>query len=201
MESWVGPAIVAAIISGLVSLILVQLNFRQSRRFEQLRRAEKVRDFQIALRAEIASDLLNMQVADRLEILETLKANFAADPGYFALVPRLATNLVFEAVVKEIQILPGDVISPVVQYARLRQTLEGFIEDIRSNDFRQMGVDRRLLIYSDYLAMFERLEALAEQAKTALDVSLGISKSGAAPSSRASASGSDAVLPERSVSP
>ena len=200
MESWAGPAIVAAVISGLVSLILVQLNFRQSRKVEQSRRTEKVRDFQIALRAEIASDLLNMQVADRPQILESLKTAFAADPGYVALVPRLATNLIFEVVVKEIHILPGDVISPVVHYARLRQTLEGFIDDIRGEYFGRMGVDRRLLIYSDYLAMFERLQALAEQAKEALDASLRTNRSGAALSSRASASGPGAVSPDRSAS-
>ena len=197
MESWAGPAIVAAVISGLVSLILVQLNFRQSWKVEQSRRTEKVRDFQIALRAEIASDLLNMQVADRPQILESLKTAFAADPGYVALVPRLATNLIFEVVVKEIHILPGDVISPVVHYARLRQ---GFIDDIRGEYFGRMGVDRRLLIYSDYLAMFERLQALAEQAKAALDASLRTNRSGAALSSRASASGPGAVSPDRSAS-
>jgi hypothetical protein len=56
VDAWVGPAIVAAVISGLVSLIVVQLNFRQGRRLEQARRDEKVRDFQIAIRAEIRSE-------------------------------------------------------------------------------------------------------------------------------------------------
>jgi hypothetical protein len=50
LEAWIGPAIVAAVISGLVSLTVVQLNFRQERKREGLRRAEKIRDFQIALR-------------------------------------------------------------------------------------------------------------------------------------------------------
>ena len=46
-EAWVGPAIVAAFISGLVSLFVVQLNFRQERKIERIRRAEKCVTFKL----------------------------------------------------------------------------------------------------------------------------------------------------------
>ena len=105
MEAWVGPAIVAAIISGLVSLVLVQMNFSQQRKAERLRREEKVRDFQIALRAEIASDLLNLEVIDRGSYLAEIRQHYAGDPAYSVVVPFVATNPIFESVVREIHIL------------------------------------------------------------------------------------------------
>ena len=182
MEAWVGPAIVAAVISGLVSLIVVQLGFRAERRAERLRRDEKVRDFQIALRAEIASDLINMKETDRSRIMAEMTAAFAADPAYSPVAPRIASNLIFEAIVREIHILPEGVISPIVHYARLRQTLERFVDDLRSETYRALNAERRLLAYSDYLATYDRLETLAQTAMRSLELSIGINRSGADPS-------------------
>lgn len=191
MENWVGPAIVAAFISGLVSLIVVQLNFRQGRRIEQLRRNEKVRDFQIALRAEIESDILNMEVADRSEFLARITAAYSLDPTYSVIVPRLATNVIFDALVHEIHVLPEIVITPVVDYARLRQIIERFVDDLRTESFRNLSAERQLLMYSDYLSMSGRLEALAAIARASLDRSLTVSSPVADRSSRGQASGPD----------
>lgn len=76
MGSWIGPAIVAALISGLVSLIGLYLGGWIAIRHEKRRRREKVRDFQIALRAEIRSELqiwlqsISMGTLPRLEQLD-----------------------------------------------------------------------------------------------------------------------------------
>jgi hypothetical protein len=187
VEAWVGPAIVAAFISGLVSLIVVQLNFRAERRSDRLRRDEKVRDFQIALRAEIASDLLNMKVLDRAQMLQDVAETMVSDPAYVPLIPRLASNLIFDAVLKEIYILPDGVISSVVHYERLRQSLGEFIDDMRSSAHYELSVERRMLIYSDYVSTFDRLQVLAERAIAELEASLGLNKTAADPSNRASA--------------
>lgn len=181
------PAIVAAVISGLVSLLVVQLNYRAERRAEKLRRIEKVRDFQIALRAEIASDLLNMQGSDRRQAMAELRTAFAADPSYSPVAPRLAANPIFSALVPEIHVLPEAVIAPVVHYARLRQTLERFAEDLRSETYRGLAAERRLLAYLDYLATYDRLEVLAHHALLSLDASLGVSRSAAGLSTEARA--------------
>ena len=177
MEAWVGPAIVAAFISGLVSLLVVQLNVRQERRTESIRRGERVRDFQIALRAEIMSDLLNMREADRSQVLNDMTTAFANDPHYTPVAPRIANNLIFEAIVSEIHILPDAVISPIVHYARHRQTLERFIDDLRSPAYEALAQERHQLAYADYLATYDRLQELAEAAAKALDDSLGLSRS------------------------
>ena len=145
MEAWVGPAIVAAVISGLVSLIVVQLNFRVAQRAERLRRDEKVRDFQIAPRAEIASDLVQMEETDRESLFQDVADATASDPGYVPVLPRLSPNTIFDVVVRDIPILTGQVIAPVVRYERLRQTLSQFIEDLRSPQYKELPSECRLL--------------------------------------------------------
>lgn len=169
MEAWVGPAIVAAFISGLVSLIVVQLNFRQLRKADQIRREEKIRDFQIALRAEIRSELKNLEGHNYEELLKEVEKRYSKDESYSVTVPRVARHVVFDALVNEIHILPEAVIDPVVLYARQRQAVESLAEDMRDPSFKLLSRDRQLAIYGDYLAMWKAWRDFASEAEAALD--------------------------------
>lgn len=191
MDLWIGPAIVAALVSATVSAIGWFVTSWQAARIEQRRRDEKVHDFQVALRAEIVTDLLAMQVADRAAFLASVTNEYANNPDYVPFVTRSATNVVFESVVGEIHILPGEVIEPVIRYAALRQTVDRFADDLRSYRFMELEAPRQLTMYSDYLATVDRLEALAERAKAALDQSLGVSSSDEGQPNPASASAPD----------
>jgi hypothetical protein len=171
--TWIGPAILAAFISGLVSLLVVQLDFRQSRKSEHLRRAEKIRDFQIALRAEIRGELSNLSSYDFPSLLKDVRSRYKSEPGYSVSVPRLARHLIFEAIVGEIHILPEAVIDPVVLYARQRQAVESLVDDMRDRSFRELSTDRQLAIYEDYIRMWETWRDLAAQAEAALNEQLG----------------------------
>ena len=174
MDAWVGPAIVAAVVSGIVTALGWYAAFRSNLRLDAVRRAEKVHDFQVALRAEIRSDLLNMVVVDRSDLLVTISRRYEVDPAFSVVVPRLAPNVIFDALVKEVHVLPGAVIAPVVHYARLRETLNRFVDDLRSEQFSKLSADRQLAMYSDYLSTSGRLEALADRAYQALSNSLGV---------------------------
>ena len=55
MAAWIGPAIVVAVISALVTAAGWLVAHRQTMRAEALRRRERVVDVQTALRAEIRS--------------------------------------------------------------------------------------------------------------------------------------------------
>jgi len=193
MDQWVGPAIIAALVSGVVSALGWFVGSWQQRTLERTRRDEKVHDFQVALRAEIASDLLGIAVFDRGALLADVKAQYDAEPGYSVLVPHLASNVIFDAIVGEIHVLPGDVIDPVVDYERLRQTLERFASDMRAASFAQLKPDRQLAMFTDYLGMVQRLEQLARRALVALDNSLGVSNPDVDPSIPPSASASAAA--------
>ncbi|MDP1731347.1 MAG: hypothetical protein Q8L54_09260 [Devosia sp.] len=188
MELWVGPVILAAVVSALVNVAGWFVTFRQSMKLEQHRRDEKVHDFQVALRAEISSDLLNLDVVDWQAYLRDITSRYAADPDYSVVVPHMASNAIFTSVVTEIHILPGQVIAPVVNYARLRETVERFVLDLRAERYSQLSGERQLVMYSDYLRMLARLEALAEHAVAAIDRSLGVSTLDAVRSNQVSAS-------------
>ena len=169
MEVWVGPAIVAAVISGLVSLIVVQLNFRQERRADRLRREEKIRDFQIALQAEIRSELANLQRFELDALLADVESRYAQDASYSVIVPRISKHVVFDAIAKEIHILPEAVIAPVVFYARQRQVIEQLAEDMRDASFKALAPERQLAMYRDYLGMWDLWRYLASKAEKALE--------------------------------
>jgi hypothetical protein len=168
VEAWVGPAIVAAFISGLVSLIVVQLNFRQERRADRLRREEKIRDSQIALRAEVRSELRNLERFDFESLLADVEARYAKDENFSVTIPRLAKHVVFDAIVGEIHILPEAVIDPIVLYIRQRQVVESMAEDMRDPLFRTLTTDRQLAMYRDYLGMWKVWAELAGYAEQAL---------------------------------
>jgi len=195
MELWIGPAIVAAFVSALVSALGWFVTSWQARREDERQRDEKIHDFQVALRAEIGSDYLNMVVFDRTRLLAEISRSYDEDENYSVIVPHMATNVIFNAIVAEIHLLPEAVITPIVDYARLRQTLERFVLDMRADGFPRLTADRQLAMYSDYLDTLDRLEALAQSAIAALNLSLGISSPDAVPSSRgavAAPAGADA---------
>jgi hypothetical protein len=169
LEAWVGPAIVAAFISGLVSLVLVQLTFRQERRADRLRREEKIRDFQIALQAEIRSELANLERFELEALLAQVEARYATDKDYSVVVPRIAKHVIFDAIAEEIHILPEAVIGPVVFYARQRQVVEQLAEDMRDASFKALAPERQLAMYRDYLGMWEVWRDLASKAEKALE--------------------------------
>ncbi len=172
MESWLVPALIAALVSVLVSVGGWFATFYMGLRRDELLRDEKMRDFQVALRAEIVSDVLTMAVADRSEFLTEARRRYAVEPGYSIIVPHMAHNLMFESSLGEIQVLPGEVITPVVHYERMRETVERFVADLRDDSFRQSPIDRQVLMYSDYLRMLDRLEQLARDALASLEQSL-----------------------------
>ena len=86
MELWRGPVIVAALVSGLVSMAGWLVTFRQSVRLEQMRRNERAHDYQVALCAEIESDLLALKVIDRSSYVAEISRRYETEPGFSILV-------------------------------------------------------------------------------------------------------------------
>ncbi|WP_102958798.1 hypothetical protein [Mangrovicella endophytica] len=135
MNDWIGPAVIAALISSLVSVGGWYAGYRVSLGLERHRRLEKIRDFQIALRAEIRSELHDLQAHDTPEILASIEAKYRQVDSFSVRVPSPARHAVFEAIVNELHLLPEEVIDPVVIYYRQRDTIERFVADLRAPDF------------------------------------------------------------------
>lgn len=162
----------AAAVSGVLNFLGLVLTalfavvaWLGSRLFE---RWEKVHDFRVALHAEISSELLNLDAFDLNQHLEDIRGRYAARDDYSVSVPHLAQNVIFDAIVGQIHILPARVIRPVVEYERLRAAVDSFAIDLRDETFRRLSRDRQLEMYAGYIDMRRRLRDLAAQAATAL---------------------------------
>lgn len=171
-EAWIGPVIIAAGISSIVAMIGWYVSFRQDNLKERKRRREKIRDFMIALRAEIRGEYHNLDETDFGENLKDVSARYK-EKGYSVMVSTPTPHVIFDAIAPEIQLLPETVIDPIVLYTRQRYAIEAIVQDMRSDLFRTLSAERQLSIYTDYINMKRYLEVLAEYALEALDGEIG----------------------------
>ncbi|MDB5522425.1 MAG: hypothetical protein JWM58_188 [Rhizobium sp.] len=173
MELWIGPAIVAAVISGLISLTGLYLGGWITIRHDRRRRREKVRDFQIALRAEIRSELHNLLSIDFDKHFEEVKSRYARQQDYSVFPSFPARHVIFEALKEEIHLLPEAVIDDIILYSRQRHAIEKFVEDMRDPRFSKLSPERQLEMYGDFIEMQKFLSETARFSVDALDKSLG----------------------------
>ena len=172
MNTWIGPALIAAVISSLVTAVGWLVNYRSSLGLEKERRLEKVRDFQIALRAEIRSELHQLDTENLIDELKVIEGRYDKSKTYAVFVPSLARHVVFESLIREIHLLPESVIDPVILYSRQRQMIDQFASDLRSERYLKLSQTRQLEMYRDYVSFMVHLKKLATDASGAIELSL-----------------------------
>ncbi|MEM7733309.1 MAG: hypothetical protein AAF280_11075 [Pseudomonadota bacterium] len=169
-DTWVGPAIIAAVIAAMVNVVGFLLSGRRQRQSERRRRREKRVDIQTALKAEIdhyvatlSNDKMNLD-----EFWKDIVLRMEQDPAYIPFIPAEKNDMVFQSVLQDISILPGPVVEPVTYYYNQVVAISALIEDLRSPDFRNtdpargpvMTQDQRIAIFTDYIGLKnEALEA------------------------------------------
>jgi hypothetical protein len=183
MEAWIGPAILAAVIAALISVVGWFVTFRQSLQLEQRRRDEKVHDFMIALRAEIRGGLKGLEDFGKTdEILSRIQENYDASEEYSVTVPSVTPHVIFEAIVSEIHILPEEVIDDVVLYYEQHNAIAQLAEDMRAERFNKLAPKYQMQMYEDYLHMRAYQRTLAvesiEKLETAIAESIAGTRSG-----------------------
>jgi hypothetical protein len=193
---WIGPVIVAAAISSLVTVIGWFVSHHTERRSDAARREEKIRDVQTALLAEIAGNRAQYADIDLDAHAAEVQARLLQEADYTPLVPRDAGTLVFDAVLADISVLPGETISPVVSYYKQVARIAHFVEDLKGERFARSPRELKFEMYLDYLGMIRKALRQAEAAEQALATSL--SKDPA--SSRASGPNSPSQLASASAS-
>ena len=172
MQAWISPAIIAVIVSALITAAGWFVTYRNSLGLEKERRREKIRDFQIALRAEIRSELHHLDEDDLLAGLQEIEGRYAKSKTYSVLVTGIPKHIIFENLAKEIHILPETVIDPVILYARQRQVAERLIDDMRSERFRLSKQEQQIALYRDYIQVLVYLTNLAQESLKAIDEAL-----------------------------
>lgn len=130
----------------------------QNRREAARLRAERLRDVHRALYAEIGTTLANLWGDDNLrDQADRMIRKMREDPDFVPFIPREHGDFVYDAIVAEIHILPRRTIDPIVAYYSQIKAIAAHAEDMRGDGFRALVQDRRIEMYSDYVAMKDQL--------------------------------------------
>jgi hypothetical protein len=175
VEAWIGSAIIAVVISSLVTIAGWYATHRSERLLEAARRQERILDIQTALLADIRSTGHRFRLIDLDRHLAEMVAQIQGAPeggDYTPFVPREPGSLLWSSVAHEVHILPNDVIDPVVLFFSQLETIRYFVDDLRSDRFVSLDRARKVAMYEDYVRMMKYLVQLADNAQRALDDSL-----------------------------
>jgi hypothetical protein len=177
MPGLLDTAILAAIVSAAVTALGWFASHWSERRLETQRRIERIVDVQTALLAEIESNLtryeeidLNQHTTDMVRRI-TRKTQ---EKSFTPFVPRYATEIIFEAMLADIHILPTETIDDVVAYYKQEYKLRELVEDLRSSRYQELEQDRKARIYEDYVWQIKTVLITGEGARSALRNSLGV---------------------------
>ena len=178
-QSWVGPAVTAAVISALVTVIGYWLGFLISRKLDAYRRREKTVDFTKAIGAEIQSNLdrhsnidLDQHLADILAKFEPPNLPAGTTSAYTPFVPKRVSTIIFDALISEIYVLPTSVIDVVVLYYESEHMVLRLIEDMRDPTFGLKSQAVKAAIYSDYIDIIKRTYDLGQKAQKSISTVL-----------------------------
>ena len=186
MEAWIGSAVIAVVISSLVTVAGWFMTLRHERLREIERRQERIEDIQTALLADIRSSSHRFSEIDLDRHAAEMKERIAAaGPGesYTPFVPREPGSLLWSTTAGEIHILPNEVIDAVVIYFSQLETLRLFIDDLRGERFAALDSARKIAMYADYINMAKYLLDLAREAERILSLSLKLERPPSSPAS------------------
>jgi hypothetical protein len=177
MPGLLDTALIAAIVSAAVTALGWYASHWSEKRLEIQRRIERIVDVQTALLAEIESNLTRYEEIDLDgHMLDMTRRILHKSRGrvFTPFVPRDAPEIVFEAMLADIHILPTETIDDVVAYYKQEYKLRELVEDLRSTRYQELEQNRKARIYEDYVWQIKTVLVTGEQARNALRNSLGV---------------------------
>jgi len=176
--AWVSPdfseaRLQQAVVAGafLAAGWIVTFAFREAGILAE--RRQKRDDLMLALRAEIFdySEMLRDEFDSEITALEHA---VATDPDYHPFFPMVSDPVIFQALSADAHMLPVRVIDDVIQFYSMLSDLALMVEDLRSDEAKQLPPARRLPMYLDYIEMRRAASELAEISVRALSLSNGM---------------------------
>ncbi len=157
--------IIAALIGAAVAGLLAYL---REQRMVARRRAEKIRDLQVALSAEIRAYLAVLKLDDpdafAERMLKRMREHDENGDAFIPFVPREKNDTIFQVIAGDLHMLPQSSVDPVVVYYSQVIAIAALIEDLRSPEYKALSVERRIDLYKSYLSMKSEAIALGEEA-------------------------------------
>ncbi|WBU59043.1 hypothetical protein [Paracoccus albus] len=168
LDEILAPQAQSAMIAGLFLAAGWWVVAWQSRRRDAKHRADRVRDVQRALFAEIRAYLAVLQRDQIEEYGAEIAQRIEEEDGYFPVIPTEHNDAIFRAIVAELHILPRDTVDPIVLYYSQLNAIGAMITDLRSLDLVKIGPERAAAMYRDYISMKLGAIELGESALAAI---------------------------------
>ena len=175
-HSLIGPAVTAAVISALVTIVGYRFAYQITRRLDSDHRREKTIDFLAAVLAEIRSNLdryrgldLAEHLAQMLVKIEPTDLTAGISSNYTPFVPKDASTLVFDEIVREIYVLPTSSIDAVVRYYKGEHYILNLIGDMRDPEFKGRAQSAKAAMYTDYITQIGDTHELGKVAMTKVE--------------------------------
>ncbi|MGD1924358.1 MAG: hypothetical protein ACFB03_09220 [Paracoccaceae bacterium] len=164
------------VLSALIGAIVVASGWligymRESSGARRLRRQNSL-DLQRALHAEVAAHVHQLELVNLTEHKADMVARMRADPDFLVMVPSATHTTIFEALLSDISILPGDVVEPVTLYYSQVISVAALADDIRSERYAMISPDRRAAIYGDFIDMKMESKRMGRIARDVLAASI-----------------------------
>jgi hypothetical protein len=172
LDNYLSPQAQQAVIAGVFLAAGWWVVALQNRRRDANLRAERVRDVQRAIFAEIRAYLAVLRRDNVGEYGAAIKERILTEASFFPVIPTEHNDALFKAIIGDIHVLPRDTVDPVVLYYSQLNAISAMISDLRELDVAKIDAERAAGMYHDYISMkIEALE-LGEQALEAIGASL-----------------------------
>lgn len=160
LKTGISQALIAATVvaSGWLVTFLVQEYREESER--QRRRI----DVQRAVRTEIELHYRDVEDTDWNGLKSRMDADFTNDKAYRPFIPRRERDRYFSVVIDSIDLLSDTQIVDVMRYYELVGRLELMNADLRSENYEEMGTDRKKAMALRFLALEETAAKYAHAA-------------------------------------
>lgn len=173
-EAWIQSAVIAVVISSLVTVMGWYISLRHERTREAERREERIWDYQTALLADIRSTANRFAHTNLDHYLDEVLALIERVPGYTPFLPAEPGSLLWGSIAQEVHILPTETIDAIVVFFSQLETIRSFVEDLRSDRYATLEQPRKAAMYRDYVRLIRHLLTLSTQAQEALHQALGL---------------------------
>lgn len=166
------PRVVAALIGGgVVAGGWVVTHLLGAAR-DRAARAERVRDVQGALYAEIRVHVATLKSQNLPDYGARMEALILQGQGFFPVIPTEHNDRLFTAIVNDIHVLPFRVVDPVVRYYSQLATIAAMIADLRKLRLDRVDATRAARMYRHYIEMKIEAIDLGDEAMTFLQAHL-----------------------------
>ncbi|MDO5622676.1 MAG: hypothetical protein Q4G24_14545 [Paracoccus sp. (in: a-proteobacteria)] len=168
LDHILAPSAQASLIAGLFLAAGWWVVAFQGAKRDRKHRAERVRDVQRALFAEIRAYVAALRRDDLTEYGEEILQRIETEADYFPAIPTEANDAIFRAIISDIHVLPRDTIDPLVLYYSQLNAISAMIADLRMLDRASVATEQAAGLYRDFLAMKTEALILGEQAMAAI---------------------------------